>query len=81
MSVVLEKEYKVYLKHLGEFTADHLDQFVLIKDKAIVGFYGSYEEALTSGLKQFGNVPFFIKEVREKEEVHFFHQRISTKNG
>ncbi|OGX26523.1 MAG: hypothetical protein A3D10_01420 [Omnitrophica WOR_2 bacterium RIFCSPHIGHO2_02_FULL_48_11] len=81
MSVVLEKEYKFYLKHLDEFTADHLNQFVLIKDKEIVGFYASYEAALTSGLKQFGNVPFFIKEVRESEEVHFFHQRISTKNG
>ena len=81
MSVVLEKEYKIYLKHLAEFAAEHLNQFVLIKDKMIVGFYDSYEKALTYGLKKFGNVPFFIKEIQEKEEVHFFHQRISTKNG
>ena len=81
MSAVLEKEYKTYLKHLNEFVSDHLNQFVLIKDKAIIGFYGSYKEALTSGLKNFGNVPFFIKEVQQSEEVHFFHQGTSTKNG
>ena len=81
MPAILEKEYKYFLKHLPEFTPEHLNQFVLIKDKEIVGFFDSYEQALTAGLKAFGNVPFFIKEVREKEEVHIFHQRISIKNA
>jgi len=76
MPIVLEKEYNLFLNRLKEFLPDHHDQFVLIKGKDVVGFYDSYETALTEGLKRFGNVPFFIKEVKEEEDVHFFHQGI-----
>ena len=76
MSVLLEKEYKFFLSHLDEFIPGHQNQFVLIKGRTIVDFYNSYEEALDAGLKNFGNVPFFIKIVQKSEEVHFFHQGI-----
>ena len=76
MRVLLEKEYKIYLNHLGEFLPNHLNQYVLIKDQKVVGFYDSYEQALKTGLKDFGNVPFFIKMVSKAEEVHFFQQGI-----
>jgi hypothetical protein len=78
MSVILNKEYKTYLAHLDEFISRHLNQFVLIKDDRIIDFFNSYEQALKAGLKDFGNVAFFIKEVRKDEEVHFFHQRITS---
>ena len=74
MRVLLEKEYKVYLDHLDEFLPHHLNRYVLIKDHEVVGFYDSYEQALKAGLKNFGNVPFFIKMVSKAEEVHFFQQ-------
>lgn len=74
MAVLLEQEYKFYLDHLKKFISKHLNQFVLIKENEVVGFFESYEDALRAGLKNFGNVPFFIKEVKKKEEVHFFHQ-------
>ena len=74
MSALLEKEYKVYLSHLNEFIPDHQNQFVLIKGERVVNFFECYEDALHAGLQQFGNVPFFVKEVQMKEEVHFFHQ-------
>ena len=76
MPALLEKEYKFYLHHLDEFIGQHLHQFVLIKKDKVVGFYDSYAEALRAGLKDFGNVPFFIKEIEQQEEVHFFHQGI-----
>ena len=81
MSVLLEKEYKVYLSHLDEFIPSHQNQFVLIKGSKIVDFYNTYEEALKAGLKNFGNVPFFIKIVQKSEEVHFFHQGIISSNA
>ena len=81
MSVILEKEYKFYLQHLPEFLVDHLDQFVLIQRNQIEGFYNTYEDALRAGLKVFGDVPFFIKVIKESEEVHFFHQGILSDNG
>lgn len=74
MTVLLEKEYKFYLEHFKEFIPKRLNQFVLIKEDKVIDFFKSYEEALRAGLKYFGNVPFFIKEVQRKEEVHFFHQ-------
>ena len=73
-TILLDQEYKFYLAHLKEFIPEHLNDFVLIKGDKLVDFFKSYEEALRGGLKRFGNVPFFIKEVRRKEEVHFFHQ-------
>jgi len=74
MSILLEQEYKCYLGHRKKFVPAHLNQFVLIKGDEVVGFFPSYEDALRAGLKQFGNVPFFIKEVQHKEEVHSLHQ-------
>jgi len=74
MRTLLEKEYKVYVTHLGQFLPQHLNQYVLIKERRVVGFFNSYEEALKFGLEEFGNVPFFLKVVREVEETHFFQQ-------
>ena len=78
MSVLLQREYKFYLDHLREFMPGHLNQFVLIKEDEPVDFFNSYEEALREGLRHFGNVPFFIKKVQKEEEVHFFHQGLSS---
>ncbi len=69
---LLEKEYKYFLCHLDEFCQEHLHHFVLIKKDKVVGFYGTYAEALKSGVNGLGNVPFFIKEVEREEAVHSF---------
>ena len=77
MSIAPEQEYKFFLSHLEEFSKTHLHKFVLIKGEQVVDFFVSYEQALREGLARFGNVPFFIEEVKEKEEVHYFHQGIN----
>ena len=70
---LLEKEYKIYCDQLDQFLLHHRNQYVLIKDHEVIGFYHSYEAALRFGLEKFGNVPFFLKKVCETEkEVHFF---------
>jgi hypothetical protein len=74
MSIALEQEYKYFLSHLEEFSKTHLNEFVVIKGEQLVGFFNSYEKALRDGLQRFGNVPFFIEEVKEEEVVHYFHQ-------
>jgi len=74
MQTELKLEYSTYLTHLDELTQKHLNEYVLIKNKNIVSFHKSYEDALESGLQKFGNVPFFIKVVKKEEEVyHFYH--------
>ena len=77
MANALEQEYKFFLSHLEEFSKTHLYEFVLIKGEQVVDFFASYEQALRAGLSRFGNVPFFIEEVKEEEEVHYFHQGIN----
>lgn len=77
-TILLNQEYKFYQKHLKEFIPSHLNEFVLIKGNQLVDFFKSYEEALRAGLTRFGNVPFFIKEIQRKEEVHFFHQGVAS---
>ena len=74
MTARLEQEYNVYLTHLKEFLSVHRNQFVLIKGDSVVNFFESYEKALQAGLKSFGNVPFFIKEVQPEEEIRFIPQ-------
>ena len=76
MAIALEQEYKFFLSLLEEFSKTHLHQFVLIKGEQTVDFFASYEKALREGLARFGNVPFFIEEVKKEEEVHYFHQGI-----
>ncbi len=73
MAIALQQEYDFFLAHLNEFMKTHLNEFVVIKGDKVVGFFNSYEKALRDGLKRFGDVPFFIKEVQEEKEVHFFH--------
>lgn len=77
MAIALEQEYKFFLSHLKEFSKTHLHEFVLIKGEQVVDFFISYEKALREGLSRFGNVPFFIEEVKEEEEVHYFHQGLN----
>ena len=74
MSIALQQEYDFFLAHLDEFMKTHLNEFVVIKADHVVGFFSSYEKALRAGLSCFGAAtPFFIKEVQEEEEIHYFH--------
>ena len=76
MAIALEQEYKFFLSHLEEFSKVHLNEFVLIKGDQVVDFFASYEGALRNGLQRFGDVAFFIEEVKKEEEVHYFHHGI-----
>ena len=74
MPIALEQEYKYFISHLEEFSKTHLNEFVLIKSKQVIGFFDSYEKALCEGLARFGSgTPFFIEEVKQEEAIHYFH--------
>ena len=73
MPIALEQEYKFFLSHREKFSKTHLNEFVLIKGEVVVDFFVSYEQALRAGLARFGNVPFFIEEVTEKEKVYYVY--------
>lgn len=73
MSVVLEREYRVFKEHQSELLAKGEGKFALIKGDTIIDVFASYEDALKEGLKRFGDVPFLIQEIQREEDVQFFY--------
>jgi hypothetical protein len=72
MAIVLQQEYDYFLAHLNEFMQTHANEFVVIKNNKVVGFFISYEKALRDGLARFGTqTPFFIKEIKEEETMEY----------
>jgi len=67
-----QEELKLFNQHKAEYIKTYLNQFVLIKGKEFAGSFTTEEEAYKAGLEKFGNEPFLIKQVIEKEaEVSF----------
>ncbi|MBI3319406.1 MAG: hypothetical protein HYZ89_02305 [Candidatus Omnitrophica bacterium] len=73
MSVVLEREYKVFKDHHAELLAKGEGKFALVKGDTISDIFTSYEDALKEGLRRFGDVPFLIHEIQREEDVQFFY--------
>ncbi|MCY3820313.1 MAG: YfcE family phosphodiesterase [Gammaproteobacteria bacterium] len=59
-----------YKKGLSEWT-EHVGQHVLVKGDEVVGFFASYEAAITEGYGRFGPDPFLVKQVSIIEQTHF----------
>ena len=67
MAQVLETELKTY-----EHRRDHLlgaaeGKFVLIRNDQVIGIYDSKMDAISEGYRQFGNVPFLVKQIVKVE--------------
>lgn len=71
---VLETELKTYADHRDELLAQE-GRFVLIHGNQIVGAYDSQADAVTQGYKQFGNVPFLVKQIMRIEKTVTFYTR------
>lgn len=69
----LESDYQFFESELPELLKEHRGQFVLIKDKALHGFFPSMEDALKEGYKKFGNNEFLIQEVTDEKRVNYIN--------
>lgn len=63
MSTVLDTELKTYDQQRDHLLATAEGKFVLIHGAQVVGVYESEMDAISQGYKQFGNVPFLVKEI------------------
>jgi hypothetical protein len=63
----LEQESKYYHSHLPEW-GEHEGEHILIHGQEHFGFFETRNEALTEGLRRFGRVPFFVKQVQLDEK-------------
>ena len=68
----LTKELQTYQAHREQLLQKAKGRFVLIKGDAIIGDFGSYDDALSQGYARFGNAVFLVKEVKEDETVNSF---------
>jgi len=74
----LSQEAEVFETSLAEWRQAHLGQFVLIKEREVIGFFGALDEAFAAGTRRFGLRPFFVKQIvpRDAVGVSLFGQRL-----
>jgi hypothetical protein len=64
---MLEKELKIYEENKARLREENPSGgYVIIKDERIFGVWNDRQDALNAGIKEFGNVPFLVKEIGEK---------------
>lgn len=63
----LTKELAYFEKNKNQFLKNYKNKFLLIKSDGLIGSFDTNEEAYKKGIEQFGNTPFLIKQVLEKE--------------
>ena len=64
----LERELRYFGTQRCRLLAHHKDQYALIKGDELIGAYTSFEDAFEAGVAKFGNKPFLIKQVLEKDQ-------------
>jgi hypothetical protein len=63
MAQLLEREIQTYEKNRERLLGEAEGKFVLIRDDEIVGVYESKADAIAQAYRQFGNVPFLVKQI------------------
>lgn len=75
---MLEKEYAFFEKNRENFVKQHKDEYVLIKDEEIIGFFKDRQKALEEASKKYKLGTFLIHQcVGKNDEIHRFHSRVS----
>ena len=67
--MALEEERQYYASKKAELLQHHRGQCALIKGREFIGAFTTVEEAFNEGVRRFGNQPFLIQHVTEREEV------------
>jgi hypothetical protein len=67
MPTVLDAELETYEKHKAELLGSAEGKFVLIRGEQIAGVFDSKMDAIAQGYRQFGNVPFLVKQILKVE--------------
>jgi len=63
MAQILGIELKTYEQHRDELLGTAEGKFVLIYNDQIAGVFESKKDAIEQGYRQFGNVPFLVKQI------------------
>ncbi|MFH1689278.1 MAG: hypothetical protein ABIE42_03465 [Candidatus Eisenbacteria bacterium] len=63
MSEILSKELKAYDANHAELLVSHEGQFVVIHDDDLLGTFDTQMDAIATGYRELGNVPFLVKQI------------------
>ena len=66
---MLDRERQYYGVHVQEWTLEHAEQFVVIKNEDVLGCFGTIDEALAAGAARFGLTPFLVRRVGDSEQT------------
>ena len=70
----LEHELTFYEQHKSEWLPHYENQFIVIAEDKVAGFYKDYEDAWDAGTKEFGlKANFLIKQICSHEPVYFLY--------
>ena len=77
----LDTELKYYESQKANLLTAYKGQVVLIRGETLVGVFPTEEEAYQAGIRQFGNLPFFIVRVEEGPTPHPAGQQLLRQMG
>ena len=66
----LSTEIELYETRKSEWLQSHRDEFVVVKDKELLGFFPNFYEAYLAGAKKYGmSADFLVKRVVSQEPL------------
>lgn len=68
----LQEERAFFDANLDLLLKEHRGKFALIKGSELIGTFDTDENAYIEGVARFGNVPFLIRRIEEKEPTAQF---------
>ncbi len=67
--MALETELAYFERHRAQWISDHADDFAVIHDEELLGFYKDANEAYEAGVDAWGVISFLVKEVLDEDRV------------
>ena len=62
----VDRNYDVFVRMLGGLLAEHRDQYALMRDGQIVGFFANAKDVLKAAYERFPDRVFSIQEVTDE---------------
>jgi len=80
MPTSLEKEFEYYLEHQDELVKKYDGQFIVIKNRSVIGAYGDRAKAIQETTKEHARGTFIIQKCSPGKEdyTHIFHSRVAS---
>lgn len=74
----LQQEFDFYKAHQAEFVKEHEGMYLVIKDQAVIGVYGTREQAIQESMKEHKLGTFLVQYVQagDKSISQTFHSRV-----